>query len=225
MYDFVGLMPMRHSSSRVKGKNYKEFGNGRPLFYHMAEKLLKCTEIDKVVINTDSLLIKDLCKKDFPQILVIDRPESLTSEHCPMNDILLHDVNTVPSRFYVQTHSTNPLLSLDSLNNALKIFKKNFPIYDSLFSVTKKQSRYWDSMSRPINHNEKILMRTQDLPPIYEENSCIYIFERDLLIQNRNRIGSRPFLFELKALEAIDIDEEIDFYLAERIFEIETKKL
>ena len=75
MYDFVGLMPMRHSSSRVKGKNYKEFGNGRPLFYHMAEKLLKCTEIDKVVINTDSLLIKDLCKKDFPQILVIDRPE------------------------------------------------------------------------------------------------------------------------------------------------------
>ena len=68
-------------------------------------------------------------------------------------------------------------------------------------------------------------MRTQDLPPIYEENSCIYIFERDLLIQNRNRIGSRPFLFELKALEAIDIDEEIDFYLAERIFEIETKKL
>jgi len=225
MYNFVALMPMRHFSSRVKGKNYREFANGKPLFYQMAEKLLSCTEIDKVVINTDSSIIKELCIKDFPEILVIDRPESLTSEYCPMNDILIHDAHTVSSRFYIQTHSTNPLLTVDSLNNSLKIFKKNFPIYDSLFSVTRKQNRYWDSMSRPINHNDKILIRTQDLPPIYEENSCIYIFERDLLIQNRNRIGNRPFLYEIDAVEAIDIDEEIDFYLAERIFEIQTKKL
>ncbi len=224
MYDVVALMPMRHNSSRVEGKNFKRFGDGRPLFFHMAEKLLKCRDIDKIVINTDSPVIKELCIKDFPEILVIDRPESLTSEYCPMNDILLHDVNTVQSKFYIQTHSTNPLLSVDSLNNSLKIFKKNFPIYDSLFSVTKKQTRYWDSMSRPINHNDKILMRTQDLPPIYEENSCIYIFERDLLIKNRNRIGMRPFLYEIEALEAVDIDEEVDFYLAERIFEIQTKK-
>ena len=139
MYDFVGLMPMRHSSSRVKGKNYKEFGNGRPLFYHMAEKLLNCTEIDKVVINTDSSIIKQLCIKDFPEILVIDRPESLTSEYCPMNDILIHDANTVPSRFYVQTHSTNPLLSLDSLNNALKIFKKIFQFMTLFFLLQKNK--------------------------------------------------------------------------------------
>ncbi len=224
MYNFVGLMPMRHSSSRVKGKNYRDFGDGRPLFYHMAEKLLNCTEIDKIVINTDSFEIKNLCKKDFPEILVIDRPESLTSEFCPMNDILLHDVKKVKSKFYLQTHSTNPLLSINSLNNSLKFFKDNFPSYDSLFSVTRKQLRYWDSKSKPINHNEKVLIRTQDLTPIYEENSCIYIFERDSIIQNLNRIGKRPFLYEINPLEAIDIDEEIDFELAERIFEINTKK-
>ena len=38
-------------------------------------------------------------------------------------------------------------------------------------------------MARPINHNKNILMRTQDLPPIYEENSCIYIFDRECLLQ------------------------------------------
>ena len=220
MFDLVALMPMRHYSSRVRGKNYREFGDGRPLFFHMTEKLLMCEQIDKIVIDTDSQTIKELCKSDFPEILIIDRPEHLKDELCPMNDILLHDVNEVPSKFYLQTHSTNPLLSLKTLDKSLKVFKDNFPIYDSLFSVTKQQTRFWDPMARPINHNANILIRTQDLPPIYEENSCIYIFEKKCLINSRNRIGSRPFLFEIDKLESIDIDTEIDFLLAEKIFEL-----
>ena len=224
MYEVVALMPMRHNSSRVKGKNYKSFGDGRPLFFHMAEKLLKCREIDKVVINTDSPLIKELCHKNFPEILILDRPESLSSEYCPMNDVLLHDIKKVESKFYLQTHSTNPLLSLDSITNSLKFFKEEFPTYDSLFSVSKKQTRFWDSMARPINHNQNILIRTQDLPPIYEENSCIYIFEREYLIKNRNRIGIRPYLFEIDQYESIDIDELEDFEFAERFFQFKLKE-
>ena len=224
MFDVVALMPMRHYSSRVKGKNYKEFGDGRPLFFHMAEKLLKCEEIDKIVINTDSPVIKDLCKKNFPDILIIDRPKSLSSEHCPMNEVLLYDIKKVESKFYIQTHSTNPLLSLDSITNSLKIFKKEFPTYDSLFSVSKKQTRLWDSMARPINHNQNILIRTQDLPPFYEENSCIYIFEREYLINNRNRIGIRPYLFEIDQYESIDIDELEDFEFAEGLFQFKSKQ-
>jgi len=58
-------------------------------------------------------------------------------------------------------------------------------------------------------------LRTQDLPPVYEENSCIYIFTRQTLAQRRNRIGERPYLFEMDPLEARDIDEEFDFILAD----------
>jgi len=220
MFDLVALMPMRHFSSRVKGKNYREFGDDRPLFFHMLEKLERCSEIDKIVIDTDSLLISELCEKDFPEIIILNRPENLKSEYCSMNDILLHDINKIQSKFYIQTHSTNPLLTQNSLNNALKVFKENFPQYDSLFSVTKQQTRFWDCNARPINHDKQILLRTQDLPPIYEENSCIYIFERDCLLQKRNRIGQRPYMFEIDALEAIDIDEEKDFILAENLFKI-----
>ena len=219
MFELVALMPMRHNSERVRGKNYREFGDGRPLFFHMADKLLKCDQIDKLVINTDSPLVKKLCKSHFPDIIVIDRPEYLSDEHCPMNDIIQYDINQIPSKFYIQTHSTNPLLSIDTLNNSLQVFKENFPKYDSLFSVTRQQTRFWDSMTRPINHNPKKLIRTQDLPPIYEENSCIYIFSKECLIKNQNRIGRRPFLYEIDKLEAVDIDTEIDFILAEKIFQ------
>jgi CMP-N-acetylneuraminic acid synthetase len=135
----------------------------------------------------------------------------------------LHDISKVKSKFYIQTHSTNPLLSIESLTNSLKFFKENFPTYDSLFSVSKKQTRLWDSLARPINHNQNILIRTQDLPPIYEENSCIYIFEREYLIKNCNRIGMRPFLFEIDQYESIDIDEAEDFEFAEKMFQFNKK--
>lgn len=221
MYEIVALMPMRHYSARVNGKNYRPFGNGLPLFFHMANNLLNSKLISKVVIDTDSPIIKEACKEKFPSILLIDRPKSLSDENCSMNEILLYDVNKVESKFYLQTHSTNPLLSLNTIDKSLEFFINNYPSFDSLFSVTKKKVRYWDEMARPINHNPNILMRTQDLPPIYEENSCIYIFERNNLIRNQNRIGKRPFLFELDSIEAIDIDEEKDFQLAENFFKLQ----
>jgi len=66
-------------------------------------------------------------------------------------------------------------------------------------------------LGRAINHNPAILLQTQDLPPIYEENSCIYIFTRHILEARRNRLGERPYLFDIEAAEAWDIDEMLDF--------------
>ena len=218
MYEVVALMPMRHNSSRVPGKNYRNFGDERPLFAHMASKLLNCRQICKVVIDTDSPTIIEFCNQHFPEIIIVNRPEELKDEHCPMNDILLHDVNQIPSKFYIQTHSTNPLLKEETINNSLQIFKKEFPKFDSLFSVSKINSRFWDATARPINHNPNILMRTQDLPAIYEENSCIYIFNADSIKNNHNRIGQRPYMLEIDRYEAIDIDEEYDFQIAEILY-------
>ena len=73
-----------------------------------------------------------------------------------------------------------------------------YPAYDSLFGVTRLQTRLWDQLARPINHNPAILLRTQDLPPVYEENSCIYLFTRQTLELRRNRLGERPFMFEIE---------------------------
>ena len=94
-------------------------------------------------------------------------------------------------------------------------FTRVFPVYDSLLSVTRVQKRLWDPLSRAVNHNPAILLRTQDLPPIYEENSCIYIFGRRTLESRHNRIGERPMMFEIDRYEAYDIDEEFDFRFAE----------
>jgi CMP-N-acetylneuraminic acid synthetase len=210
----VALVPMRHHSQRVPGKNYRPLG-GKPLFHHIIATLLECLEISQIAVDTDSSPVIDGLKKDFPRVLILERPEHLRADAVPMNEILAYDTSQVEADFYLQTHSTNPLLRSETITKAVRTFLANYPAYDSMFSVTRWQTRLWDELTRPINHNPNILLQTQDLPPVYEENSCIYIFTRQKLLERRNRLGERPMMFTIDAAEAWDIDEELDFYITD----------
>ena len=155
-FKIIALVPMRHSSERVPGKNYRDFA-GKPLFFHIVESLSQSKFIDSIVIDTDSKSIIELVRQSFPKIIILERPDHLKDGSVPMNDVLLNITNQVPADFYLQTHSTNPILSTSTIDAGIKSFLDNFPMYDSLFSVTKKNVRYWDTLARPINHNQKLL--------------------------------------------------------------------
>lgn len=221
----VALVPMRHTSVRVPGKNYRILA-GKPLYQHILGTLLACPEIDEVVVDTDSPIVTEGIAKLYPQVCVLERPEHLRADTVPMNEILMHDTAHVPADLYLQTHSTNPLLRSQTVSAAIQTLVNQYPAYDSLFGVTRLQTRLWDALARPVNHNPAILLRTQDLPPIYEENSCIYLFSRQTLEMKRNRIGERPYLFEIDPAEARDIDEELDFLIADLLLShrIKTEK-
>lgn len=212
----VALVPMRHDSKRVPGKNYRLMC-GKPLYAHIIETLLSCPEIDQIVVDTDSPTILEGLSKDYPQVKTLLRPEELRADTTPTNEILVYDTSQVPADLYLQTHSTNPLLKPETISTAIQRLREVYPEYDSLFSVTRLQTRLWDELGRAVNHNPAVLLRTQDLPPIYEENSCLYLFTRETLLSRRNRLGERPLMFEMDAREATDIDEELDFILAETL--------
>lgn len=213
----TALVPMRHHSKRVPGKNYRSFA-GRMLYQHIIESLLGCNLISDVVIDTDSPTIMEDASRHFPQVRLIERPEDLRADTVPMNDVLLYDVTKVQSDCYLQTHSTNPLLSTETITEAIQLFLDKSLSYDSLFSVTAVQKRLWDGSGGAINHNPAILLRTQDLPVVYEENSCLYIFDRKVLEARHNRIGERPLMFEVDRIEAWDIDDELDFCIGEFLY-------
>jgi CMP-N-acetylneuraminic acid synthetase len=150
-----------------------------------------------------------------PAVAVLPRPEELRADTVSMNTILLYDTSRVEADFYLQTHSTNPLLRPETVSRAIQVFLADYPAHDSLFSVTCLQTRLYDRDGRPLNHDPAVLLQTQDLPPVYEENSCIYIFSRGNLARGNNRLGERPRLFEIDPAEAWDIDEELDFAIAD----------
>ena len=214
----VALVPMRHTSERVPEKNYREIA-GKPLYYHIMETLKACSQVSKIVVDTDSPIIKRGLQEDFSDVIVIDRPNHLTGSMVPMNDVLAHDLGMIDGELFLQTHSTNPLLRSETVSAAIEMFFENYPTFDSLFSVTRLQTRLWDEDGRPVNHDPDILLRTQDLPPVFEENSCLYIFEKKSFMRTKNRLGARPYMLEIGSEEALDIDDETDFLIARYLLE------
>jgi N-acylneuraminate cytidylyltransferase len=220
---FTALLPMKYHSERVSGKNMKPF-NGLPLYTYIIKTLDNCASVESIIINTDSPIIAEATTKISDKVHIHERPQHLCGDFVPMNNIIAYDIQQSNKDFFIQTHSTNPLLKSETIQKALELFKefkdKGDP-YDSIFSVTRLQTRlYWQNGS-PINHNPNELIRTQDLPPVFEENSNFYIFSKQSFLQAGNkRIGQFPFMFEINKLEAIDIDEPADFILAETIHKL-----
>lgn len=214
----VAIVPMRHYSERVPGKNYRPLA-GIPLYHHVVRTLSSVAEIDLIVIDTDSDFIIDDCAENFVHVQVLRRPEHLRDGGIAMNDVLLNTLDQVDADVVVQTHSTNPFLKAETVSAALQLFTAPGCEHDSVFSVTRLQARVWDAETRPVNHDPSVLLRTQDLPPLFIENSCFFVFTPQLLRERGNRIGARPLMFEMAPLEAVDIDIEEDFALAAAIAE------
>jgi len=214
MPKIIALVPMRHHSQRVPGKNFRLLA-GKPLFHHIIGSLLACPEITQVVVDTDSQPVVQGLQEFFPAVTVLERPEHLRADTISMNEILLYDTSQIQADYYLQTHTTNPQLHPSTISCSIQTFLANIPAYDSLFSVTRLQKRLWDQQGKAINHNPAVLLQTQDLPPVYEENSCIYIFSRHTLFSRRNRLGEQPYMFEIDAAQAWDIDDELDFLITE----------
>lgn len=210
----AALVPMRHHSQRVPGKSYRSLA-GKPLYHHILGTLLAVPEIQEVVVDTDSDLVKTGLGEHFPRVRQIDRPEHLRGDVVPMNDILIYDTAQVQADFYLQTHATNPLLLPETISSAIQVFLSNYPACDSLFSVTPLQTRLYDQLGHALNHDPSLLIQTQDLPPVYEENSCLYLFTRANLLDRHHRIGKHPWMFPMDAAEAWDIDDELDFAICD----------
>ena len=79
-------------------------------------------EIEQIAVDTDSVPVIEGLRRDYPSVRVIERPEHLWADDVPMNEILLHDTGLVPSEFYLQTHSTNPLSSRERFRGPCAAF-------------------------------------------------------------------------------------------------------
>lgn len=209
----AAIVPMRHFSRRVPGKNYRLLGT-KPLYRHVVDMLGSVTRITEIVVDTDSPIIMEQLAESAPHVRVVVRPPHLRDEMLTMNDILANTLSQVTADYYVQTHSTNPFLTARTLNRALDAFLGEQGRFDSLFSVTPLHVRLWTAAGQPINHDPHKLIRTQDLEPILQENSCMYIFGRSTFLACRNRIGERPLVFPMDPAEALDIDTEEEWALA-----------
>lgn len=213
----VALLPMKANSERVRGKNFRLF-NGKPLFKWILDTLLAVDEIDEVVINTDARqILAENGLVESSRIRIRDRKPEICGDFVSMNLVLADDVDNVPADIYLMTHTTNPLLSLESVKGALALYKDKLAQgkADSVFTVNKFQTRFYREDGSAINHDPNNLIRTQDLEPWYEENSNLYVFSKDSFSKTNARIGALPAMYEMGRSESVDIDDQESWYMAE----------
>lgn len=211
----VALLPMKAHSARVSGKNFRTFA-GKPLFRWILDTLLAVEEIDQIVINTDARQkLADNGLSESERVLIRDRKPEICGDLVSMNLVLADDVANVPADLYLMTHTTNPLLSAQTIRHAIAALKagREERQADSLFTVNKFQTRFYRADGSAINHDPANLIPTQDLEPWYEENSNLYLFTRASFNRTQARIGQHPIMLESPRFESIDIDtpEDWDF--------------
>ena len=215
---------MKIHSSRVPNKNIRRLC-GRPLFYYIADSLLESGKFDLLAIDTDSDEIAQLATGRYGDwVRIIDRVPELRGDDACFFTILAHDIKLLGAENdYFQTHSTNPLLRAETIRSAVERYytgSRKGEI-DSLFAVNAKKKRLYDKYLNPINHDLAVLLPTQDLDVIYEENSNFYVFSGERFIHEKRRIGpnASPYVMGNNPAEGIDIDEMADWDFAEMIIQ------
>ncbi len=212
----VALLPMKAHSERVSGKNFRSFA-GKPLFRWILDALNGVDEVREIIINTDARgILAEHGLVDGGKVRIRDRREELCGDMVSMNRILEDDIQAVPAELYLMTHTTNPLLSAETIRRAIRALKSDRE-KDSLFSVNRMQTRFYREDTSPVNHDPDNLLRTQDLEPWYEENSNLYLFSGGSFAATDARIGRTPLLFPTPLLESIDIDNHETWCLAEMV--------
>ena len=202
------ILPLRKNSKRLKNKNIKKI-NGKLLYLFILEKLIKSKLIKKIILTTDYKI-----KYSHKKLIVIKRPKKLVG-NCNMNLVIKDVLNKFDHNEFIQVHATSPLLKKTTIEKGIQFYKKNN--FDSLFSVTKIQKRFWNDKNKPYNHILTNSPTTQSLKILFEENSGFYIFNRKTFLKKNNRIGSNPKLFEISKKESIDIDDSEDFEIVKKI--------
>jgi N-acylneuraminate cytidylyltransferase len=214
----TALLFMKAHSTRIPGKNIKPFG-GKPLCFHILQSLSQSNYVKQILVDTDSDEIAELVSDSFPKIKILERPEHLRGSKVPATPLIEHDLTFAKYEHFIQNHATTPMISPKTLDLAIEKFfsglKKGF---DSLIGVNKHHSRFYRADGSPLNHDPEIMVPSQDMVPIYEDNSNFYINSVNNFYKYKNRIGKKPFFFEVSKIESLDIDEVDDFTIAEAVY-------
>jgi CMP-N-acetylneuraminic acid synthetase len=213
-----GLVPIKAVSDRLRDKNFLAFCE-QPLYQVILDKLQSIGLITEIIINTDSDIIEAACVARYSKVRIIRRPHHLKSKDTSVNELIKYDLTQVEGEHFLQTHCTNPLISEKTIIKAIHQYFKGLGEYDSLLSVERIQKRAYSKEGKPINHSNLVLDQTQNLPPVYIENSNIFLFSRTSFENaHSSRVGLKLQLYTMNFIEGVDIDYQEDFNLAELIF-------
>lgn len=224
--NYAFFLPTRKGSERVQNKNTRTFaGIEGGLLKLKLSQLLEVERVRNIIVSTndpETIEIAQSFAND--RIQVIERPEKLCLSSTVIEDFIDYIPTVVNANHIFWVHATAPFADKNILEQALDTYEDKVigtSQNDSLLSVTKVQLFLWSAKeNKCVNHDRSIVKwpRTQDLEPLYEINHAFYINSRENYLKYHDRIGLKPYLYELDKIHSFDIDWEDDFAIAEVLY-------
>lgn len=208
----AAFVPIKLNSERVPGKNIKKFSDGTPLAHLIQKSLLEAREVDEVYVYCSKSEIKSYLLEG---VHFLRRDPKYDTAAADVNDMFYEFSKQVPADIYVLAHATAPFQRPESIDRGV-LAVKNMG-YDSALAVRKMQDFFWIG-GKPFNYDPNQIPRTQDLEEIYMETTGMYIFTHDVITRLRRRIGDKPYLVEMSETESVDINNPIDFEIADAVY-------
>lgn len=224
--DICFFLPTRKGSQRVKSKNTRPFSNVEGGILELKlRQLLKSKTLSHVVLSTNDEASMDVAHRVDPQqsvIKIIERPNHLCLDTTALTDLIAYVPEIIREGHVIWGHTTTPFVTAEDYDKGIELyFSKLKEGYDSLISVMTLQNFLLDANAQVFNYDAGANRwpRTQDLPVLYEVNHAMFITSRENYQQQRNRVGTKPFLYEQDKIKSFDIDWEDDFLIAEAIYD------
>ncbi|SMY16427.1 cytidylyltransferase domain-containing protein [Photobacterium aquimaris] len=207
----VAIVPAKGCSDRIPSKN-SQLLDGKPLFINMLEKLLQCPSINEVWLDTDSNEFIEIAS-ELP-IQIMKRDPKLASNTTDGNALFLNEVTHIDADIYLQVLCTSPFIDIETIEKTLTTLIHD-PSYDSAVMVRKEKQYQWNNNhpSYDIDH----IPNSIDLPDTIIETMGMYVMYRKHAINLQRRIGNNPYLVYATPIEAIDVNWNEDFQLANLI--------
>ena len=214
------LVAVRSGSQRVENKNIRPFA-GSTLLELKLDQLKRISCLDGVVVNSnDDTMLAIASAKGCE---TIKRDDYYASNSVSMSDVYKNMAENIDCDIIVYVNVTNPLLEDRTIETAIKTFLENMDKFDSLNSAHAiKEFMFRDNI--PINYDLRHQPRSQDLPDIYALNFAVSVISKKNMIECKNVVGYKPYIYPIDEIEGTDIDNPIDFEFAEYVYKKRNEK-
>jgi N-acylneuraminate cytidylyltransferase len=214
----IAFIPVRCGSKSIPFKNIKEFC-GKPLVFWNLEALQDSKSIDKVIVATDCTEIKHVVEKfGFSKVLIYDREKENANDTSSTESVMLEFINKnnfSDEDLFLLVQATSPLTQAKDFDNAIDQYKRES--IDSLLTCVRTKRFFWTDNNTSLNYDYRHRPRRQDFDGILMENGAFYINSIFNILKDENRLSGKIGIYEMEEFTAIEIDEEDDWLLAEKM--------
>lgn len=207
------LIPVRSGSKRVQNKNIRPFADSNLLEIKI-KQLQRINNLDGIVVNSNDDTMLDIARSN--GVEAVKRDEYYAGDNVT-NEMYKNIAENCPCDVIMYTNVTSPLISDETIIKCINLYREKDDSFDSINTANFVKEFLWLD-GKPINYDPNHTPKSQDLPDIAALNFAINIIERDNLIKRKHYIGSKPYLYIVDRVEAIDIDDMIDFEFAEFMY-------